>query len=187
MPVIDDAFLATLSLEPLAPERNAEQEEAFTKVKRWALVRERGTHELVERLMRDDYSREDAQAAVQRAVDCGLVSDIRYGEALVRGRISKGKGRHGIEQELERAGIAPSSIPGWPEEFFGAAGQLNDGADYGDVSASEDVEFERAMACLRRKPPRSKNPQASAYRSLVSKGYASSVASRAAREFVANM
>ena len=131
---------------------------------------------------------------MRRALDCGLIDDMRYGAVLIRTRVSQGRGRKGIEDELERAGIAASDIPGWPEEFFSVDDfdpfRVNANAEddvvvcsFGSES-SDEQEIERALALLRRKPPRSKNVQASAYRKLVTKGYSTSVASAATRRFM---
>ena len=119
--------------------------------------------------MRDGFSREVAESAVQRALDCGLIDDVRYGAVLVRTRVAQGRGRRGIEDELERAGIAASDIPGWPEEFFSIDDfnpfRVNANAEDGVVGcsfgseSSDEQEIERALALLRRKPLRSKNIQ----------------------------
>lgn len=184
----------SLSLEPIAVKRTEDETRAFEKVTRLACARERGSRELIDRLVRDGFSREVAESAVQRALDCGLIDDVRYGAVLVRTRVSQGRGRKGIEDELERAGIAASDIPGWPEEFFSVDDfnpfRVNANAEDGVVGcsfgseSSDEQEIERALALLRRKPPRSKNIRASAYRKLVTKGYSTSVASVATRRFM---
>lgn len=184
----------SLSLEPIAVKRTEDETRAFEKVTRLACSRERGSRELIDRLVRDGFSQEVAESAVRRALDCGLIDDTRYGAVLIRTRVSQGRGRKGIEDELERAGIAASDIPGWPEEFFSVddfdpfrvnANAEDDvvGYTFGSES-SDEQEIERALALLRRKPPRSKNVQASAYRKLVTKGYSASVASAATRRFM---
>ena len=185
---------ASLSLESIMAERTEDETKAFEKVTRLACARERGSRELVDRLVRDGFSREVAKSAVQRALVCGLIDDVRYGTVLVRTRVAQGRGRKGIEDELERAGIATSDIPGWPEEFFSVDDfdpfRVNANAEDGVVGCSfgsesgDEQEIERALALLRRKPPRSKNIQASAYRKLVTKGYSTSVASAATRRFM---
>ena len=184
----------SLSLEPIAVKRTEDETRAFEKVTRLACSRERGSRELIDRLVRDGFSREVAESAVRRALDCGLIDDTRYGAVLIRTRVAQGRGRKGIEDELEGAGIAASDIPGWPEEFFSVddfdpfrvnANAEDDvvGCTFGSES-SDEQEIERALALLRRKPPRSKNVRASAYRKLVTKGYSTSVASAATRRFM---
>ena len=175
-------------------ERTEDETKAFEKVTRLACARERGSRELIDRLVRDGFTREVAESAVQRALDCGLIDDVRYGAVLVRTRVAQGRGRKGIEDELDRAGITATDIPGWPDEFFSLSGfdpfrvASNDedgliGCSFG-CKFNEEQEVERALALLRRKPPRSKNVRASAYRKLMTKGYSSSVASAATRRFM---
>ena len=168
MPIIDDEFLSKLVREPVVVRVSEDQEKAFAKIARLSAARDRCSHELVERLERDGFSADDAHAAIERAMACGLVDDIRYAETLIRSRLSQGKGRAGIENELAAAGIAVYDIPGWPDEYFPS-----------DGLSEED----RAFELLCKKPPRSKNVYASACRKLASRGFSSDAVFAAARRY----
>ncbi len=130
-----------------------------------ALAREQASAALRARLVREGFPPEAADAAVGRALACGLVDDARYAEVLVRSRLSQGRGAQGIAAELESLGIDASVVPGWPEEF----------------AVDHESEVARALALLDRKPPRAKNKRDAAYRRLAQKGFGASVASTAAR------
>lgn len=140
-------------------------ERAFRKIERLALAREQASAALRARLVREGFPPEAADAAVGRALACGLVDDARYAEVLVRSRLSQGRGAQGIAAELESLGIDASVVPGWPEEF----------------AVDHESEVARALALLDRKPPRAKNKRDAAYRRLAQKGFGASVASTAAR------
>ena len=135
------------------------------RLKRLALAREPASAALRARLVREGFPPEAADAAVGRALACGLVNDARYAEVLVRSRLSQGRGAQGIAAELESLGIDASVVPGWPEEF----------------AVDHESEVARALALLDRKPPRAKNKRDAAYRRLAQKGFGASVASTAAR------
>ena len=128
-------------------------------------MREQASEALRRRLVREGFEAAAVDEALGRAVSCGLVDDARFAEVLMRSRVSAGRGRRGIESELEGLGIDPACVPGWPDEF----------------AVGEDDEVERALALLAAKPPRSKNVREGAYRRLMQKGYGASVASTAAR------
>lgn len=144
----------------------SDKEEGFSKICRLVNVRERCSKELHDRLVRDGFPEDVARAAVGRAVRCGLVDDERFADTLVRSRLSQGKGIEGIRRELQGFGIDACSVE--------ALQSFSDGH-------AHDREVSRAVDLLRRKPPRSKNPRASAYRRLMTKGYSSSVAADASR------
>ncbi len=139
--------------------------EAFAKIERLASRREYSRVELANKLKRCDFEEPAIEVALNRACACGLVSDARYGDVLVRSRISQGKGLSGIARELQTNGIDPYSV-----DLFVQADEHSCGS-----------EVDRAIEVLRRNPPRSKHPRESAYRRLVSKGYDSASASSAAR------
>lgn len=121
-----------------------------------------------DRLAQAGFPQSSIDTALERARGYGFINDIRYGEVLVRSRISQGRGCAGIERELAENDIDPFDIPGYPEEF----------------GITPESELERALALLERKPPRAKNARDAAYRKLVQKGFSSSVSSSAARIWI---
>ena len=141
---------------------------AFAKIQRLLCIREHASALLYKRLLASGYEEHIASEAVQRAIDCGLVSDERYADVLVRSRLSQGKGLRGIAFELEQADIDPCSVPAYQDAISN-----ENGPD----------ELTRALYLLDAKPPNAKRMREAAYRKLVQKGYASSVAASAARIF----
>ena len=143
-------------------------ESAFAKIQRLLCIREHASALLYKRLLSSGYDDHIASEAVQRAINCGLVSDERYADVLVRSRLSQGKGLRGIAFELEQADIDPQTVPAYQEALF-----RDSGPD----------ELARALSLLAAKPPKAKRIREAAYRKLVQKGYESSVAASAARIF----
>jgi len=126
---------------------------------------DKSEHMIRVRLTQAGFPQPSIDTALERARGYGFINDIRYGEVLIRSRISQGKGCAGIERELAANEIDPFDIPGYPEEF----------------GISSESEVERALAFLERKPPHAKNARDAAYRKLIQKGFSSSVSSSAAR------
>lgn len=143
----------------------ASADSAFKRIVSLVNASEKSERIVRERLSRLEFQQSAIDSAVHKAKEYGLIDDTRYGEILVRSRVSQGKGSVGIERELADNGIDPLSIPGYPEEY----------------ALTPDSEFDRALSLLERKPPRAKNAREAAYRKLVQKGYPSSIASSAAR------
>ena len=143
--------------------RLSDPDAAFRKIERLCLVRERASEQLRQRLAREGFEAEAVEAALDRALACGLVDDGRFADVLVRSRLAQGRGRRGIAAELESLGIDADGV-----EALAAADD-----DAGEV--------DRALALLDRKPPRAKNRRDAAYRRLAQKGFSASVSSTAAR------
>ena len=119
------------------------------------------------RLARDGYAEEVAEEAIARAVRVHAVDDRRYAEALVRMRVAAGKGVEGVLAEIEELGLDPDELE--------ALGEYR--------AAGEEVDVERALALLDRRPPRAKNKREAAYRKLIQQGFGSSTAATAARRW----
>ena len=154
---------------------NAEQEEdeelsgekAYQRILRWASAREQSTEKARRRLQRGGFSEEAIEEAMERAVRVSAIDDRRYCEALVRQRINSGKGLRPVLDEIESLGFAPEDIEAY--------------RDY--LSQGDEFDLKRAVEFLDRKPPHAKNLRDAAYRKLMGQGFASSVASSAARQW----
>lgn len=152
-----DAYLADLSAQT-----------AFERVETALRSRERSAAEMTRRLADDGFAPEQARAAVERAVRCGLVDDARYAETFVASKVRAGWGRARIERELARGGVDPRRLlEGWPEAYL-----------------DRDGERERARTLLAKKPVPAKNPVEKLARFLVTKGYDPGCALSLARERV---
>lgn len=118
------------------------------------------------RLLREEFESHDVEDAIEHAVRCNIINDLRYGEGLAHSRYRSGKGKIIIERDLRNHNIEPSDIDGWPFEFEERYGS----------------EYQRALKQVAGNMPRSKNPAASAYRRLVNKGYDGATAKRVISE-----
>lgn len=125
-------------------------------------------HSMRERLLREGYPNDSVESAIEDAVNVGLIDDARWGEMRASALMRKGWGNQGITRELQGQGINIGQIDGWPQEYEERHG----------------AEFERALQVLLKSPPRSKNPQASAYAKLVRKGYSPGIASKASKRWI---
>ena len=138
---------------------------AFKKLLGWLNVSDKSEAAIRERLGKSGFSAGEVDEAVAKAKSLGFIDDLRYADVLVRSRVAQRKGSVGIERELASQGIDAFALQGWPEAY----------------GMSEGDELERALELLDAKPPKSRNLREGAYRTLVNKGYPSSVASSASR------
>ena len=90
--------------------RLSDPDAAFRKIERLCLVRERASEQLRQRLAREGFEAEAVEAALDRALACGLVDDGRFADVLVRSRLAQGRGRRGIAAELESLGIDADGV-----------------------------------------------------------------------------
>ena len=151
-----------------SPTESKCENEAFKKIERLVKVRDRSVAEVTMRLEKDSYSSECIHSAVQRALRCGYLDDVRFADVLIRSRLRARKGLAGIVSELKRHGINPEvQLPNFPDAYLSLFPSQKDSA----------------IALLCKKPPKSKNKLQAAYAKLVRSGYSSSLASEAAREW----
>ncbi len=147
--------------------KNPAHENAFSKIKRLACMREQSSAALRKRLVKEGYGETEVEEALERAISCGLIDDLRFAEVLIRSRFSQGRGVQGILRELHDLEITQENVLKYLEEQ-----QLN-----------SDSEETRALNLLNRKPPRAKNKREAAYRKLIQNGYSSSTSSTVARQW----
>ena len=141
------------------------EQAAFEKIMRITTKREHSRKEVLGKLLKDGYSEDTANAAVERALRCGYINNERFTEILIRSRISQGKGKKGILKELESHEITSSEI---------------EKALY--VFEEFESEYNRAAKVLDKYSTHSKNKCHSAYCYLVRKGFSSDIASALARK-----
>ena len=146
-----------------------QKQTAMSRIIQLCSVRERSEKELFNRLLKEGYSQEEVQAAIERSVECSIVSNERFADAFIRGKVSQGKGVRYIENELAKHDISVCDLPGWPELY---------GLD-------EENQVSSAVDFLDSHPPKAKDVWASAYRKLQSKGYPQAICSQAVKIWVA--
>lgn len=144
-----------------------ERDRAYQKVLRMASVRELSSAKAQEKLQLAGYSQEAIAFAIEKASSYRFIDDKRYADALIRNRVSAGKGLSFALREIESLGVDPYTLDSYN--------------DY--LESGEDSEVNRAVELLERKPPKSKNKRDGAYRRLLQAGFSSSTASQAARRW----
>lgn len=145
------------------------KESAFQKIIAMASRKEIASANTRTRLLEYGYTESEANLAIERAIDYGIIDDQRFAECYLRSRVASGKGVYGALQDLERLGIE-----------FAYEEELQD-----QIYELELEEEERAFQLLCSKPPRSKNQRDGAYRKLILQGYSSQIASSAAKRWFA--
>lgn len=145
----------------------AEEERSCGRLRVEELVgrRDFSAAELERRLREEGYPTGVSAELVGRARECGLVDDARFGAAFARSKVAAGWGRARIERELERRGVSPEAVEGWPEEFVSA-----------------DEERERALALASRRRLTGSNDYVRIVRFLCGRGFSPSLSCDVARE-----
>lgn len=147
---------------------NKTAQKAFNKIERLIRVRDRAVSEVEARLIQDEYPQEAINEAIERALMCGYLDDLRFTEVFIRTRIEAGKGLSGIIRDLKRLQIDPYTLEGFPYQYL-----------------PENYEaIDSALNVLLKKPPQAKNKSQAAYAKLIREGYASSDASEAVQRWV---
>ncbi len=140
-----------------------EGREAWRKLMRLLSVRDRSVKECEGKLSEAGFAEASVGYAIDRALRCNILDDVRYADSFVRAKLAAGKGLKGIVESLSAWGISVECLRGFPEEFV-------DGED----------EVSRACAFIASHPTRSKNVWKSSYAKLLRSGYDHDSAYRAA-------
>lgn len=142
---------------------------ARERVSRLIERRDYAKREVRERLRREGFDRAVIDEVVDRAVETGLVSDERFADAFIRGKVSAGWGMDRIVRELSRRGVDVSDLKDWPYAYL-----------------DPEDEYARAVEAASKKTVRNPNAYAKLVRFLVGRGYSYGVATRAAKETLAS-
>lgn len=148
-------------------EFNDDPESAFRKIERLLSVRDRSIAETRDRLQRDRFTEHAISEALERAIRCGYLDDIRFADSFIRSRLRASKGINGIARELKRHRIDAYALTGFPDVFLEEQGS----------------QLDNALRLLERKPPRAKNKRQAAYAKLIRNGFSSSIASSAVKQW----
>ena len=144
------------------------EKKAFSKILASASIAEQSTSKMRAKLEASGYPDASINNALEKACDLGIIDDRRYCECLIRSTLASGKGLSFVIKEIESIGIDIDTLDAYQ--------------DY--LESGKDSLIENALNHLAKHPPRSKNPYASCYRKLVSRGFSHEIASDAARAYI---
>lgn len=131
-----------------------------------AAARERCASDLRKLLREEGFPASVVDQAVDNACRNGIISDKRYAESFIAGKLRAGWGRARIERALAEKDIDPAlCLEGYPEEYFGGL--------------SED---DRARALLAKRSLPTKDPVKKFASFLVGRGFNAGMAFRVARQ-----
>lgn len=141
-----------------------DMQQAEAKCERLLAARERSSVEIYQRLVKDGYSVDIAQAMVERLVQSGIVDDERFCRLYIQSKQNQGWGMRRITYQLSLLGIKA-------DQFIELFDSFSDDTD----------ELARATDALSRYRGRSKDAYAGRYRYLSSRGFKSSVITQVLR------
>lgn len=138
---------------------------AKARIERLIDRREYSSSEVRKKLRMDGYSARVVDDCIARACHVGLISDKRYADSFIHSKIYAGWGMQRIERELKVRGIDVRDVPGWPYEYLDPEDELSRAKE---LAQTRRVSGPRAYEKL--------------VRYLCTRGFTTSVASRAARQ-----
>lgn len=159
---VDD--LGNLSFEEKVSKANS-------KLYRMLNASEQSTKKVRLKLANAGFEDDVVNYVISRAVEIGLIDDVRYCECLLRQALVQAKGPERVKREIESLGVDMYSL-----DSFRAYEEQG-----------EDYHIEEALRYLASHPPRSKNIREGAFRKLVSRGYSMALATTASRRYAESL
>ena len=138
---------------------------ARTRIERLIDRREYSSQEVRDKLAADGYPKSVIEECLSYACEIGLVSDARYADSYIRSKVYSGWGMGRIVRELSQRGIDVTTVKGWPYDYL-----------------DPEDEVSRAINLARTKRVSSTRAYEKLVRFLCSRGYATGVAMKAARQ-----
>lgn len=130
--------------------------------------RDYSARELERKLAEDGYGEKVRSELVERYRGLGIIDDGRYATVFARSKIAQGWGPRRIEQELQRRGVDPRELEGWPDAFY-----------------EDESPEERAYRLASKRRVAERNGYEKLVRYLCGRGYSIAVATSVARRVVA--
>ena len=137
---------------------------AEQKCLRLLACRDRSQAELRQRLLREGFSAQLADACLSRLVEIGIVDDRRFCETYLKSKVNSGWGMIRIINKLRCFGIDIQKYPSLASEYF-----------------DPDNELSRAQEQLKRYRGKAEDVCSGQYRYLLSKGYSPTVIAQVLR------
>lgn len=130
--------------------------------------RDYAVNEIRQKLGDDGYTAAIIDEVVERACAGRALDDQRFAETYIRSKLSAGWGLQRISRELRQRGIEVEQVDGWPDAFV-----------------DEESEGERAYQLASRRRLTGKNDYPKLVRFLITRGFAMSDATSAAKRVLA--
>ena len=149
--------------EVLSLIKSVEGTVAWQQLVRMLERRDFSTADVSNKLKQQGFKSSVVREVVRRAEDCGFISNARFADSFVRGKLLCGWGMIRMEHELRKHGVDVKTLEGWPYDYM-----------------DPNNERARAIEVASRKAVRDPNRYAKMVRFLMGRGFSYGVATDAA-------